>query len=104
MMGINYKKKEELIKNINNGRIQAEIYDYLTELQEINGLINKDEVYEYFDAEFDDVGFINWEMISNPRNEIELLLHNLIANVYIRFNEDRILKNLPEVNYTMKNK
>lgn len=88
-MGINYKKKEDLIKNINNGRIQAEIYDYLTELQEINGLINKDEVYEYFDAEFDDMGFIDWKMISNPRSEIELLLHNLISNVYTRLCEDK---------------
>lgn len=90
MMGINYKKKEDLIKNINNGRIQTEIYDYLTELQETHENINEDEVYEYFDAEFDDVGFINWEMISNPRNEIELLLHNLIANVYMRLCEDKV--------------
>ncbi len=93
MMGINYKKKEDLIKNINNGRIQAEIYDYLTELQEINGLINKDEVYEYFDAEFDDMGFIDWKMISNPQSELELIIHNLITNVYTRLCEDIIQKN-----------
>lgn len=91
MLGINYNKKEDLLKDINNGRIQTEIYEYLIELQEMYGDINEDEVYEYFDAEFDN-GFIDWEMISNPHNEIELLLHNLIANVYVRFKEDGIQK------------
>ncbi len=92
MLGINYNRKEDLIKDINSGRVQTEIYDYFTELQEFYGDINEDEVYEYFEAEIGDTGFIDWKMINNPQSELELLLHDLIANVYTRFNEDKVCK------------
>ncbi len=92
MLGINYNRKEDLIKDINSGRIQTEIYNYFAELQEVNGDINENEIYEYFEAEFNDMGFIDWKMISNPQSELELILHNLITNVYTRFNEDKVCK------------
>ena len=44
MLGINYNRKEDLIKDINSGRIQTKIYNYFAELQEFNGDINENEI------------------------------------------------------------
>ena len=46
--------------------------------------LNDKEVYCFFDAEIGN-NYINDEMLMNPRDEISLVLHNLISNVYRRF-------------------
>ncbi|MBS6686403.1 hypothetical protein [Thomasclavelia spiroformis] len=90
MLMIILKDKEELIEEINNGKLQQDIYEYLKELdsdkeQRIEEPLNDKEVYSFFDAEIGGNNYISYEKLMNPYDEISLVLHNLISNVYRRF-------------------
>lgn len=89
MMLILLKDMEELIEEINNGKLQQDIYEYLKELdsdkeQRLEEPLNDKEVYCFFDAEIGN-NYISYEMLMNPYDETSLVLHNLISNVYRRF-------------------
>lgn len=83
MLGFIIKNEDDLIKKINNGLLQKEIYDYLDEI-----IIN-DDLYEYFEADCDD-RFYSYEDIKNPIDSISLTLNIVIQNVYKRFLEDNV--------------
>lgn len=80
MMLILLKDMEELIEEINNGKLQQDIYEYLKELdsdkeQRLEEPLNDKEVYCFFDAEIGN-NYISYEMLMNPYDETSLVLHN----------------------------
>ncbi len=98
MLQFIFKNKEDMIKRINNGEVQNDIYNYFAELtydntyypDMCNSKLTKEtafEAFDYFDAQFDDF-FISDNEIANSSNEIASTLHNVISNVYERFEQE----------------
>lgn len=92
MLGFIIKNEDDLIKKINNGLLQKEIYDYLDEIT-----IN-DDLYEYFEAEINNI-YYSYEDIETPTDSISLTLNILIKNVYERFLEEKELERQYENSY-----
>lgn len=96
MLQFSFIDKEDMIKKINNGEVQEEIYRTLADILFDNtyyeGMcsnnLSKDTVYEYFEAEFEYCDFVSDEEIRNSENEVASILHNVIANVYNRFEQN----------------
>lgn len=95
MLQFIFKDKQEMIKKINNGELQNEIYNYFASIiydntyypDMCNSELTEDKVFDYFDAQFDDF-FITDNEITNSSNEIASTLHNVIKNVYERFEQE----------------
>lgn len=91
-----YKKKEDIIREIQNGAMQQSIYEYLEQLEEDNLLypqmcnndLSRERICEYFEAEVGD-NSIGWEHILDPSSGIELLLNNIILSVYDRWKNEK---------------
>lgn len=96
MLQFTFKDKEDMIKKINNGEVQEEIYRTLVDVlfnityyeKMCSYHLTKDTVYEYFEAEFENCDFVSDEEIRNSQNEIASTLHNVITNVYNRFEQN----------------
>ena len=95
MLTFTYEKKEDMINEIRNGALQQNIYEYLEILDEENLLypqmcnhdLSKDNICDYFEAEVGNT-FIGYDNINDPKNEIEILLNNIIMSVYDRWKSD----------------
>lgn len=99
MLGLNYKNEEQLNKEIFSGKLQREIFNYIKEIylnheiypEMCTSEINKENVYDYFDAQIGDM-YIEDEMICSPgRNKYVTIFHNLIEAVYEEFMIEKAL-------------